>query len=167
MDYSTDRSLGVSLACWCFVVYSARRFVVCLTLCHFVVFFSPFSIAIISLGRDIMLVLIIRLFDLCLFGICRFPLPLSGWEELRFVIVALPGLFPFFPSVPFSRFVPHTSFWYFGRAVRRFCHFLGNRHIYSLFSCFLFCCLLSFTSLKGIYHKISFQSYLKLGTFPF
>ena len=30
--------------------------------------------------------------------ICRFPLPLGVWEGLRFVIVALPGLFsyPFF-----------------------------------------------------------------------
>ena len=30
--------------------------------------------------------------------ICRFPLPLGVWEGLRFVIVALPGLFStFFP----------------------------------------------------------------------
>ena len=36
------------------MIYSARRFVVCLTLCHFVlVFFSPFSIAITSLGEEI------------------------------------------------------------------------------------------------------------------
>ena len=37
--YSTDRSKAVvpvfSLTLWCFVVYSARRFVVCLTLCNF------------------------------------------------------------------------------------------------------------------------------------
>ena len=46
------------------MVYSTRRFVLCLTLCHFVlVFFSPLSI------------------------------PLGVWEGLRFVIVALPGLF--------------------------------------------------------------------------
>ena len=37
----------------CFVVYSTRRFVVCLTLCYFVlVFFSPVSIAITSLGEE-------------------------------------------------------------------------------------------------------------------
>ena len=37
----------------CFVVYSTRRFVVCLSVCHFVlVFFSPFSIAITSLGEE-------------------------------------------------------------------------------------------------------------------
>ena len=42
---------GVSLTLCCFVVYSTRRFVLCLTLCHFVlVFSSPFSIAITSLG---------------------------------------------------------------------------------------------------------------------
>ena len=36
-----------------FLVYSTRRFVLCLTLCDFVlVFFSPFSIAITSLGEE-------------------------------------------------------------------------------------------------------------------
>ena len=35
------------------MVYSTRRFVVCLSVCHFVlVFFSPFSIAITSLGVE-------------------------------------------------------------------------------------------------------------------
>ena len=35
------------------MVYSTRRFVVCIYVCHFVlVFFSPFSIAITSLGGD-------------------------------------------------------------------------------------------------------------------
>ena len=53
---STDRSKAVVpvlvLLC-CFVVYSTRRFVVCLSVCHFVlVFFSPFSIAITSLGEE-------------------------------------------------------------------------------------------------------------------
>ena len=43
----------ISLTPGCFVVYSTRRFVVCLSMCHFVlVFFSPFSIAIISLGEE-------------------------------------------------------------------------------------------------------------------
>ena len=54
---STDRSKAVgpsvSLTLCCFVVYSTRRFVVCLSVCHFVlVFFSPFSIAITSLGEE-------------------------------------------------------------------------------------------------------------------
>ena len=35
------------------MVYSTRRFVVCLSVSHFVlVFFSPFSIAITSLGEE-------------------------------------------------------------------------------------------------------------------
>ena len=37
----------------CFMVYSTRRYVLCLTVCYFVlVFFSPFSIAITSLGEE-------------------------------------------------------------------------------------------------------------------
>ena len=90
-------SKGVSLTLWCFVVYSARRFVVCLTLCHFVlVFFSPFSIAITSLGEERANLSAFRMFErFVLVGICRFPLPLDVWEGLRFVIVALPGLFSY------------------------------------------------------------------------
>ena len=35
------------------MVYSTRRFVVCLSVCHFVlVLFSPFGIAITSLGEE-------------------------------------------------------------------------------------------------------------------
>ena len=54
---STDRSKAVVpvlvLLFVAFVVYSTRRFVVCLSVCHFVlVFFSPFSIAITSLGEE-------------------------------------------------------------------------------------------------------------------
>ena len=37
----------------CVKLQSSRRFVVCLSVCHFVlVFFSPFSIAITSLGEE-------------------------------------------------------------------------------------------------------------------
>ena len=100
MVYSTDRSKAVvPLLILLFVfsvVYSTRRSVLCLTLCYFVlVFFSPFNIAVTSLGeeRELILVLFIRSFDLCLFGFCRFPVPLGVWDELRFVIVALPELF--------------------------------------------------------------------------
>ena len=43
---------GIILTLCCFVVYSTELFVLCLTLCYFVhVFFSPFSIAITSLGE--------------------------------------------------------------------------------------------------------------------
>ena len=56
------------------MVYSTRRFVVCLFMCHFVlVFFSPFTIAITSFGEErAVLVLFVRLFDLCLFGFVGF-----------------------------------------------------------------------------------------------
>ena len=75
----------------------SRRFVVCLTLCHFVlVFFNPFSIAITSLGEERANLSAFRMFDLfMLVCIYRFPLSLDVWEELRFVIVALPGLFSY------------------------------------------------------------------------
>ena len=88
---------GVSLTLCCFVVYSTRRFVLCLTLCHFVfVFFSPFSIAIILLGEERANLSAFRTFvRFVLVWICRLPLPLSVWEGLRFVIVALPGLFSY------------------------------------------------------------------------
>ena len=79
------------------MVYSTRRFVFCLTLCHFVlVFFSPFSIAITSLGEERANLSAFRKFvRFVLIWICRFPLPLGVWEGLRFVIVALPGLFSY------------------------------------------------------------------------
>ena len=79
------------------MVYSARRFVICLTLCHFVlVFFSPFSIAITSLGEERANLIAFRMFDrFVLVWIWRFPLPLDVWERLRFVIVALPGPFSY------------------------------------------------------------------------
>ena len=75
-----------------------RRFVVCLSMCHFVlVFFSPFSIAITSLGEERANLSAFRTFvRFVLVWICRFPLPLGVWEGLRFVIVALPGLFSYF-----------------------------------------------------------------------
>ena len=57
-------------------------------------FFSPFSIAIASLGEERANLSAFRMIDrFVLVWICRFPLPLDIWERLRFVIVALPGLF--------------------------------------------------------------------------
>ena len=89
------------------MVYSTRRFVVCLSVCHFVlVFFSPFSIAVTSLGEERANFSAFRTFvRFVLVRICRFPLPLGVWEGLRFVIVALPGLFsyPFFKPLSVTR----------------------------------------------------------------
>ena len=77
------------------MVYSAKLFVVCRTLCHFVlVFFSSFSIAITSPGEERANLSAFCMFDrFVLVWICRFRLPLDVWKGLRFVIVALPGLF--------------------------------------------------------------------------
>ena len=79
------------------MVYSTRQFVLCLTLCQFVlVFFGPFSIAITSLGEERANLNAFRTFvRFVLVWICRFPLPLGVWEGLRFVIMALPGLFSY------------------------------------------------------------------------
>ena len=99
MVYFTDRSKAVVpvlvllfVALW--FILRGDLFL-CLTLCHFVlVFFSPFSIAITSLGEERANLSAFRTFvRFVLVWFCRFPLPLGVWEGLRFVIVALPGLF--------------------------------------------------------------------------
>ena len=60
------------------------------------VFFSPFGIAITSLGEERANLSAFRTFvRFVLVSICRFPLPLGVWEGLRFVTVALPGLFSY------------------------------------------------------------------------
>ena len=81
--YCTDRSKVVVpvLVLCCFVVYSTRRFVLSLALRYFIlVFFSPFSIAITSLGEErANLSASVRLFDLRLFGfVCFLFLLVSG-----------------------------------------------------------------------------------------
>ena len=79
------------------MVYSTRRFVVCLSVCYFVlVFFSPFGDAVTSLGEGRAGLGAFRTFvRFVLVWVCRFPLPPWVWEGLRFVIVALPGLFSY------------------------------------------------------------------------
>ena len=59
-------------------------------------FFSPFSIAVSSLGEERASLGAFQTFvRLALVWFCLFPLPLGVREGLRFVIVALPGLFPY------------------------------------------------------------------------
>ena len=78
------------------MVYFTGRFVLCLTLCYFVlVFFSPFSIAVTSLWEERVLSAFRTFVRFALVWFCLFPLPLSGMEGLRFVIVALPGFFSY------------------------------------------------------------------------
>ena len=94
---STDRSKAVVpmlvLLCY-FVVYSTRRFVLCLTLCYFVlVFFNPFGIAITSLGEERANLNAFRMFvRFALVWFCLFPLPLGVWKGLRLVIAHSLGI---------------------------------------------------------------------------
>ena len=87
------------------MVYSTRRFVVCLSMCHFVlVFYCSFSIAITSLGEERANLSAFRTFvRFVLVWICRFLLPLGVWEGLRFVIVPLPGLFAYLFFLLYAR----------------------------------------------------------------
>ena len=77
----------------CGLLYEAICFMFYLVLfCSCV--FSPFSIAITSLGEERAILSVFRTFvRFALFWFCLFPLPLGVSEGLRFVIVALPGLF--------------------------------------------------------------------------
>ena len=94
--YSTDRSKAVApvlvlpfVALW-FIIRGDLFYVLpCVIL--FLCFFSPFSIAITSLGEERANLSAFRTFvRFVLVWICRFPLALGIWEGLRFVIVALP-----------------------------------------------------------------------------
>ena len=66
------------------MVYSTGRFILCLTLCYFVlVFFSPFSIANTSLWKLSAFRTFVRFAHI---WFCLFPLLLGVWKGLRFVI---------------------------------------------------------------------------------
>ena len=59
-------------------------------------FFSPFNIAITSLGEERANLNAFRTFvRIALVWFCLFPLSLGVWEGLRLVIVALPGIFSY------------------------------------------------------------------------
>ena len=79
------------------MVYSTRRFVLSFSWCYFVlVFFSPLSIAITSLGEERANLSAFRTFvRYALVWFCLFSLPLGVWEGLRLVIVAHPGFFSY------------------------------------------------------------------------
>ena len=60
-------------------------------------FFSPVSIALISLGEERANLNVFRTFGrFALVWFCLFSLPLGVWEGLRLVFVALSGLFSYF-----------------------------------------------------------------------
>ena len=94
--YSTDRSKAVVpvlvllfVALW-FILRGGLFYVLpCVIL---FLFFSPFSIAITSLGEKRVNLSVFRTFvRFVLVWFCRFSLPLGVWEGVRFVMVALPG----------------------------------------------------------------------------
>ena len=96
--YSTDRSKAVVpvlvlllVALW-FILRGDLLYVFPFV----IVFLCPFSIAITLLGEERANLSAFRTFvRFVLVYICRFPLPLGVWKGLRFVIVALPGLFSY------------------------------------------------------------------------
>ena len=72
----------------------------CVLFCSCV--FGLFSIAITSLGEERANLSAFRTFvRFVLVWFCRFPLPLGVWEGLRFVIVALRGLFSYLDILPY------------------------------------------------------------------
>ena len=72
------------------------------------VFFSPFSIAITSLGEERANLSAFRTFvGFALVWFCLFPLPLGVWHWLLLVIVVLPGLFSYF----FFQDMSKSIFW--------------------------------------------------------
>ena len=91
------------------MVYSTRRFVLSFALCYFViVFFSPFSIAITSLGEEKAILSAFRTFvRFALVWFCLLSLPLGIWYGLRLVIVALPRLFSYLFWIYFTE--PHNE----------------------------------------------------------
>ena len=101
MVYSTDRSKAVvSVLALLFVALLfilRRRLVLSLAVCYFVLlFFSPFSVAITSLGEEkANLSVFCTFIRFALVWYYLFPLPLGVWEGLRLVTVAFPGLFSY------------------------------------------------------------------------
>ena len=101
MVYSTDRSKAVVPvlvllfgALW-FILRGDLLYVLPCAI-FFLCFLIPFSIAITSLGEERANHSAFRTFDrFVLVWNCRFPLPPDVREGLRFVIVALPGLFSY------------------------------------------------------------------------
>ena len=108
------------------MVYSTRRFVLCIALCYFVldmnVFFSPFSIATTLLGEEKANISAFRTFvRFALVWFCLFSHPLRVLDGLRHVIVGLPGLFSYhffnlhYP--PIHRRLLYPQFYHPGRVL--------------------------------------------------
>ena len=91
--WSRSQSYSLLLCCLFYEGICCMSYLVSFYSC---VFFSSFSIAITSLGEERANLSAFRTFvRFVLVWICRFPFPLGVWEGLRFMIVALPGLFSY------------------------------------------------------------------------
>ena len=87
--YFTDRSYSLLL---CGLFYEANF---CFMSCR-IIFFCVFSIVNTPLGEKRASLDAFRTFvQFALVWFCLFPLPLGVWVGLRFVILALPGLFSY------------------------------------------------------------------------
>ena len=72
------------------MVYSTRQIVLCLTLCHFVlVFFSPFSIAITSLGEERANLSAFRTFSIAVTSLGEERANLSVFRTLSIALTSL------------------------------------------------------------------------------
>ena len=100
------------------MVYSTRRFVVCLSMCHFVlVFFSPFSIAITSLGEQRANLSAFRTFKCSVCACLDLSVSSSSWGLGRAAVCdcgtpwtfLLPFLTPHNLKAPFSVMFYDTS----------------------------------------------------------
>ena len=106
---SHTHEIGWKFLC-CFVVYSTRRFVLCLTLCYFILCFVVLlALRLPRLGKiELILVLFVRVFDLCLFGFVFFLfllVPGKGcglwlWHSLDFSLTFFFFFFFFSFSLP-------------------------------------------------------------------
>ena len=101
MVYSTDRSKAVVpvLGLLCVALWFILRgdlFYVLPCVILFLCFSVLLALRLPRLGKRELTLVLFRTFVLfVLVWMCRFPLPLGVWEGLRFVIVALPGLFSY------------------------------------------------------------------------
>ena len=146
--YSADHSKAVVLVL--VLLFVALSFILrgdlfyVLTLCYFVlVFFSPFSIVITSLGEERANLSAFRTFVwFVLVWFYRFPLPLGVWKGLRFVIVTLSGLFSYLFLLILSCF----SFGIHKQPTIPFNHDLAvvSRHSSKIHNLLCSCCIRTF-----------------------
>ena len=101
-----------------------NRSVLSLGICYFVlVFFSPFSIGITSLGEESANLCAFRTFvRFALVWFCLFPLPLSVWKGLRHVIATLHGLFSYLFGVPRKKNLKKINILIYCREILLFYH---------------------------------------------